>query len=144
MIDGLALLVAILGVAILLPTLKKIRRMLDINKNSQSVTGIVSSSHVARNMLGGPLFGTTYENIIHYLPSGASEPYEIYRRQHNLVMRKESSVGDRMEVIYDAQAPYRAYPKPEWEDAVRDIWRSAASFGMAILLLIISYVLKHL
>lgn len=113
-----------------------------INKNKVSVTGIVSSSNVARNILGGPTFGTTYESTLHYLPHDATEPFEIYRREHNLVMRKDTSLGERIEVIYDAQAPYRAYTKADWDDTLKDVWRAIISFGISAILFIVSHILK--
>ena len=142
MIVGLALLIAILGFTILMPTQKKLRRMLEINKNRQSVSGTVVTSNVARNMLGGPLFGTAYESAIQYLPSGAKEPYEIYRRGHNLVMLKEYSVGETMEVVYDAEYPFKAYPKSEWKRAIEDIKKAGICFGLSAVLLLIDQGLK--
>ena len=143
MIQGLALLIAILGLTILIVKRKRFRRMSSINKRALSVAGTVVSSNVARNMLGGPLFGTAYESLIHYLPPNAKEPYEIYRREHNLIMAKEYSVGDQIEVVYDAEAPYKAYPKPEWERVMADIKKAGICFGISVVLLLFDQFLKQ-
>lgn len=142
MLVGLAILVAILGLSILIPTRKKLRRMQEINNGGQSVTGIVVSTNDTRNVLGGPLYATTHEAEIHYLPPGTKDPYKIYRLDHNLVMSKEFSAGQRMEVVFDAANPYKAYPKPEWERALQDMKRSKICFGASVALLLIDQILK--
>ena len=89
MLEGFALLMAILGFIILRQTTKKYRKMRDINRNKASVIGTVVSNTVVRNLLGGPGFGTAYHTLIQYQPPGAREPYELYIFEHNLIMSYE-------------------------------------------------------
>ena len=53
MLEGLALIIVILGLVILRQTMKKYRKMRKKNKNGLSTVGRVISSEVTRNILGG-------------------------------------------------------------------------------------------
>jgi hypothetical protein len=144
MLEGFALIVLILGLVILRQTFKKYRKMQEINKNCSSTIGTVVSSKTIRNMMGGPEFGTAYHVLIQYQPPNAKEPHELYLFEHNLVMSSKFIQGETVEVVYNAEAPYRAYPKPEWEQALRDFKKVWVCFGISAVLLFLAMVVKNL
>lgn len=94
-----------------------------------------------RNVMAGPAGGTAYWTWIQYRPLDAQEPYEIYRRDHNLLMSKDYSQGETVEVVYDAGAPYKAYPKQEWTNTLKDLRNTGLCFGLSALLLIVRQLL---
>jgi hypothetical protein len=143
MLEGLALIVLILGLIILRQTYKKYRKMREINKNCSSTIGTVVSSKTTRNMLGGPGFGTAYHVLIQYQPPGAKEPHELFIFEHNLVMSNKFIQGETVELVYDTEAPYRAYPKLEWKEALRDFKKVWVCFGISAVLLLLALVVKN-
>ena len=122
MLEGIAFLVVVYGLTILIPAIGQFRKMREINKNCKSVVGRVIKTDSTQNMMAGPLAGTAYRTTIQYQPFEDREPYEIFLRDHNLLMRKTYSQGDTVEVIYDADAPYRSYPKPDWQNTQKGIY----------------------
>ena len=142
MLEGLALLVAIYGLTMLLPALSMLRKMREINKNGRSVPGTVINVSNTRNMLAGPAGGTAHRTRIQYRPPSAEEPYEIYQRDHNLLMSKDYSQGETVEVIYDASAPYKAYPKLEWTNTLKDFRSAGICFIVSILFLVLRQMIK--
>ncbi|PKN94034.1 MAG: hypothetical protein CVU44_06420 [Chloroflexi bacterium HGW-Chloroflexi-6] len=142
MLDGLAFLIVIYGLTIFLTAIGNFRRMREINRNSKSVLGVVVETSSTRNILAGPFGGTAYRTMIHYKPDDAREPYQIYLRDHNLLMTKTYSMGDTVEVVYDRDAHYRSYPKPEWQSTLRDFWSCAFCLALAALLAAISRLVQ--
>lgn len=142
MLEGLAILVAIYGLTILLPAISNYQKMREINKNCQSVPGTVVRASSSVNMLAGPLGGTAYRTSIHYRPPTSQESFEIYMRDHNLLMTRKYSAGDTVEVIYNVDAPHLAYPKLEWRIILQDFRGAAICFVVAILLVVFASIIK--
>jgi hypothetical protein len=142
MLYGLAFLVVVYGLTIFLPAIGNFRRMREINRNSKSVLGVVAETSSTRNILAGPFGGTAYRTMICYKPDEAREPYQIYIRDHNLLMTKTYSQGDTVEVIYDLDAHHLSYPKPEWQSTLRDFWNCAFCLILAALLAAISWLVQ--
>jgi hypothetical protein len=94
--------------------------------------------------LAGPFGGTAYRTIIHYKPHAAQEPYQIYIRDHNLLMTKTYSRGDTVEVVYDSRAPYLSYPKLEWQSTIKDFWSSAFCLLLAAVFAALSQVVQSI
>lgn len=121
MLEGLGFLVALYGLVVLIPALAKLRHMLDIRRKARSVLGTVMKTSSTRNMLAGPLGGTAYRTIIRYQPEKGGA-LEIWLRDHNLLMSKIFEQGQKVEVVYDAEAPHRAFTVTHWKAAIRDVW----------------------
>jgi hypothetical protein len=126
MLEGLALLIFIYTLTVSLPAFGKLRNMLDIRRNSKTAIGLLAQANSTRNLLASPLDGIAYRSVIRYQPE-KGPALELFFRDHNLLMSKRYSLGDSVEVIYDAAAPYRAYPIADWKAALRDMWLSVSA-----------------
>ena len=142
MLEGLAILVAIYGLILLLPACAKNRKIWEINQNCESVTGTVDRARTSLNMLTDSLGGTAYLTTIYFRSHDEQKSFEIYMGDHNLLSSKKYSLGDPVEVVYDIDAPYRAYPKLEWRIIPDDFRGAAICIGAAILLAVLTSIIK--
>ena len=126
MLEGFGLLLAGYGLVMFWTAIIEFRSLLEIKKNGKSVPGTVVNDRAVPTVQTRQLGGPAYRAVIRYQPAKGGA-MELWVRGHTLLMKKKYENGQRVEVIYAADAPQRAYPMTHWKDTLRDIWLGAAA-----------------
>jgi hypothetical protein len=130
MIYGLALLSGLLSLVVLIPAIRQMQRMREINRNCALAIGVVISSASAVSRLWWTAsLGNQDRPLIRYqLPKGTELNLDVVTSSIFPVPRYEP--GRSLTVVYDRDRPGRAYAQPEWGAVKRDIL-----FGLGALIL---------
>jgi hypothetical protein len=130
---GIAALLFILGLATALPAIAPFLRMRKIKEGSAIATGIV---HVNDNPTGGLMTSflgkTRHPQIVYEDPNGKELSIEVWDNSIYRLYRYKS--GEAVQVIYDKTAPWLAYPRKEWNGALRDLWLGGGEVLAAIVI----------
>lgn len=130
---GISALLFILGLATALPAIAPFLRMRKIKESSAIATGVV---HVDDNPTGGLMTSflgkTRHPQIVYEAPNGKERSIEVWDNSIYRIYRYKS--GEAIQVIYDKTAPWFAYPRKEWDGALRDLWLGSGEALAAIVI----------
>ena len=147
MIYGFAMLLFFLGLAVVVPALRKIRHMSSVRKHSKTTIGSVVSRKSAMNTAGWlTLSMVSASEVVNH-----ERPLVIYQPPHekemsldvipsNFLSGRKYKLGEPVEVAYDLDEPWRAYLIREWKAAWRDFWLGSALSIFSIFLWIVGRV----
>jgi hypothetical protein len=139
MIYALSLLVFLLGLVLVIPAIRQLMRFRAINSNCRTITGEVISANSAMGWLWTAGFGSSTRPLIRYqTPSGNELNLEIVDSSMFTIRKYES--GMSVDVIYAADAPGRAYARPQWASARQDLWLGIGALVAAAALWVIGAV----
>ena len=136
MIYGFSLLFVLLGLVLILPALRKLAFMRDVNKNKGVTTGSVISTKSAMGWMWVVSFGNQDRPLIRYeSPTGTELILEV-TTSSVLPMRRYEN-GETVEVVYDREHPGRAYAVRERKFALDDLWAGGVALVVAIALWVV-------
>jgi hypothetical protein len=139
MIYGISLLLGLLSLVLLIPAVRQILRMREINRNSAFTSGMVVSSKSAVGWMWTAAFGNQDRPLIRYQsPKGAEMILEVVASSILPVRRYEP--GQSLTVIYDKDMPGRAYAQPEMDVMKREIFLGIRALALAVGLWIIGRI----
>jgi hypothetical protein len=131
MIYGLSLLLGLLSLVVLIPAIRQMLRMREIDRNSASTNGMVISSKSAMGWLWTASFGNQDRPLIRYQsPKGSEMVLEVVTGSVLPVRRYEP--GHSLTIVYDRDMPGRAYAQPEWGVVKREILLGVGALTLAI------------
>ncbi len=136
MIYGFSLLFLLLSLVLGIPALRQLLRMRAINRNPGVTPGQVTSNSSSLGWLWTASFGSVNRPLIRYQsPRGSEMVLEV--ADSSMFTNHRYNTGDNVEVVYDRDMPGRAYARPEWPAALREMTFSIISLVVAILLWIV-------
>ncbi len=147
MIYGIALLLFILGLATGIPAIPQLLRMRKIKQNSSTTTGVVqlnSGSHsntgTMTGLMSSILGKVSYPQFFYRTQDEKERTIEVVDSSNFQSHRYKS--GEAVEIVYDKDAPWRAYVQKEWDNAFRDLWKAGGELLIAAILLAIGLIFK--
>jgi hypothetical protein len=139
MIYGISLLLGLLSLVLLIPAVRQIGRMREINQNCASTLGAVVSSKSSMGWLWTASFGNQARPLIRYQsPKGAEMILEVVTSSIMPIRRYEP--GQSLTVIYDKDMPGRAYVQQEMDVMKREIFLGSGALVLAVALWIIGRI----
>ncbi len=132
MIYGISMLLILLGLVMGIPAIRQLLNMKNIQRNSATTQGKVSSS---KNMLGSGTWTAALGNqdrplIQYYSSSGAELVFEV--NTSSIFPKRRYEVGQALEITYDSAYPSRAYITQERTVALRELWLSGGALVIGI------------
>jgi hypothetical protein len=139
MIYGFSLLFGLLSMVVLIPAIRQMLRMREINRNCAFTDGMVISSKSSMGWMWTAAFGNQDRPLIRYQsPKGAEMILEVVTGSVLPMRRYEP--GQSLTVVYDRDMPGRAYAQPEMGVMKREIFLGLGALIMAIGLWVIGRV----
>lgn len=139
MIYGLSLLLGLLSLVLLIPAVRQILRMREINRNRATADGTVISSKSSMGWMWTAAFGNQDRPLIRYQsPKGVEMILEVTTSSVFPVRRYES--GQHLTIVYDKDMPGRAYAQPEMYVMKREIYLGMGALALAVGLWIIGRI----
>jgi hypothetical protein len=136
-----SVLLFVLSLATGIPAIPQLLRMQKIKQNSGSTTGLVSLTPSSAGVRMVSFLGNVnHPQIFYRTPDDKEHTIEVIDSSNFKMYRYKS--GAAVEVIYDKNAPWLAYVKKEWDNAIRDLWMAGAELLVAIALWNIGLALK--
>ncbi len=141
MFYGFSVLLFILSLATGIPAIPQLLRMRRIKQNSATTSGLVHLHTASTGGLMTSFLGkVNYPQFLYRTPDEKEHTIEVVDSSAFKFYRYKS--GDSVEIVYDKNAPWLAYVKKEWDNALRDLWLAGGELLVSIILWIIGRALK--
>ena len=128
MIYAFSVLFFILGLATGIPAIILFRRMENVRKDSSTVSGVVRST----GNYPGFLFGRSVRPLVAFHVQDTEHLVEMTDNSGFFNPRYEA--GKTVKVVYNKEAPWKAYLTNEWNFTRRDLWTAAGEIVFAAVL----------
>jgi hypothetical protein len=116
-----------------IPAIPQLFRMRKIKQDSASTTGLVTLEAGSIGWLMSSFLGrVSYPQIFYRTANEKEYTIEVIDASAFKIRRYKS--GDSVEVVYDKNAPWQAYVKKEWDNALRDLWMAGGELLVSIIL----------
>lgn len=139
MIYGLSLLLGLLSLVLLIPAVRQVLRMREIDRNCAFTSGMVISSKSSMGWMWTAAFGNQDRPLIRYQsPKGAEMILEVVTSSI-LPMRRYEPMQS-LTIVYDKDMPGRAYVQPEMDVMKREIFLGIGTLVLAIGLWIVGRI----
>jgi hypothetical protein len=139
MIYAFSALLFLLGLATGIPAFLQWKRMETIRRTSETTFGVIRS--VGRssgwNMLGE--MGRSARPLVAFRVQ--DKEHEVEMTDNSGFLNRRYDAGNTVEVVYDKEAPWKAYLTLEWTLTRRDLWTAAAEIILAVVLWSIGAIL---
>jgi hypothetical protein len=133
MIYAFSALLFVLSLATGIPAIPQLLRMREIKQNSASTTGLVIlDAGSSGGLLSSVLGKVNHPQFLYRTPDKKEYTIEVVDSSAFKFYRYKS--GESVEIAYDKNAPWKAYVKKEWDNALRDLWMSGGELLVSIIL----------
>ena len=132
MFYGFSVLFFVLSLVTGFPALLRLSKMEKIRKNGSSTFGAVRAADSDLGWLMTGAMGRVTHPLIEFQVNGQKHIIQVNDNRGFLAPRYDA--GDSLEVIYDKDAPWKAYIQQEWRIALLDLSKSVVEIILAVVL----------